>query len=264
MRLARSRQTEEGRLLELYNAPMSTCSQKVRLVLAEKGLDWVDRRLDLSKNEHLTPAYLALNPNGVVPTLVHDGNAIVDSSVICEYLDEVFPEVPLVPREPVRRAQLRAWLRFLEEVPTAAIRVPSFHQALARRYGDLDNERFNREVADVRPLRKHFYRRMGPEGFGRAEVEESLEELTRTLERMQAALADGPWLMGADFTLADIVVTPSIDRMADLGLAAMWEKDFPRVADWYRRLQTRPSFVKTYYKGSRLSEGMPIRPLALA
>lgn len=251
-------------LLELYNAPMSTCSQKVRLVLAEKNLDWVDRRLDLSKNENLTPSYLALNPNGVVPTLVHDGNAIVDSSVICEYLDEVFPQQRLTPEDPVRRAQMRAWLRFFEEVPTAAIRVPSFHMALARRYSHLDDERFRREVADVRPLRKHFYRRMGPEGFNAEDVEASLDELNRALARMQDALAKGPWLMGPDFTLADIVVTPSIDRMADLGLTAMWEKPFPRVTKWYARLQARPSFAKAYYKGTRLSEGMPIRPLALA
>ena len=78
-------------MLELYHAPHSTCSQKVRICLAEKGVEWVDRRLNLATREHLTPEYLAINPNGVVPTLVHDDKIIIDSSVICEYLDEVFP-----------------------------------------------------------------------------------------------------------------------------------------------------------------------------
>ncbi len=118
-------------MLELYHAHPSTCSQKVRLCLSEKGLDYTSRPVNLRANENLSPAYLALNPNGVVPTLVHDGNVILDSSVICEYLDEVFPDPPLGPRDPVGRAHMRKWLRFLEEVPTVAIRAPTFQMALA-------------------------------------------------------------------------------------------------------------------------------------
>ncbi len=76
--------------LELYNAPHSTCSQKVRLTLAEKTLDFVEHHVSLWDNEHLTDWYLKLNPNGVVPTLVHGGQPVIDSSVINEYLDEVF------------------------------------------------------------------------------------------------------------------------------------------------------------------------------
>ena len=85
---------------ELYNAPQSTCSQKVRMTLAEKGfpergVDWVDHHVDLGKFEQLDPEYLKLNPNGVVPTLVHDGAVLIESSAIVEYLDEVLPEPPL-------------------------------------------------------------------------------------------------------------------------------------------------------------------------
>ena len=80
-----------SRMLELYHANHSTCSQKVRLCIAEKGLDFEGHLLDLGAKEQLDPEYLKLNPNGVVPTLVHDEVVITDSSVICEYLDEVFP-----------------------------------------------------------------------------------------------------------------------------------------------------------------------------
>ena len=75
-------------MLELYNAPQSTCSQKVRLTLAEKGLEFVEHKLKLFRNDQLKPEYLKLNPNGVVPTLVDGGVQIIDSSVIMEYLDE--------------------------------------------------------------------------------------------------------------------------------------------------------------------------------
>lgn len=248
-------------MLELYNAPQSTCSQKVRICLAEKELEWVDRRINLGANEQLRPEYLKLNPNGVVPTLVHDGSTVLDSSVICEYLEDAFPQVPLTPSDPVERARMRTWMRFLEEVPTPAIRVPTFHMALGQRFRSLDREQFRSEQADVRPLRKHFYRRMGPEGFAPEDVVVALEQLDLTLRRMEEALADGPWLMGAAYTLADIVVVPTIDRLADLGLSAMWEGRYPRVKDWYARFKDRPAFQAAYYPGSRLSEFLKIKPL---
>ncbi len=203
--------------------------------------------VNLRTNENLSPSYLALNPNGVVPTLVHDGNVILDSSVICEYLDEVFPDPPLAPRDPVGRAHMRKWLRFLEEVPTVAIRAPTFQMALAPFRG-VDPEKFRTEHADVRPLRKHFYRRMGPHGFSQADIEASLDQLDLTVRRMDEALAKGPWLMGERFTLADIVVTPTIDRLDDLGLADMWAAH-PRVADWYRRIKARPSYARPIIPG---------------
>ena len=95
--------------IELYNAPQSTCSQKVRLTLAEKGLAFKEYRLKLFAGDQLRPEYLALNPNGVVPTVVHDGTPIIDSSVIMEYLDEVFPWPRLSPSDPKQRAEMRGW-----------------------------------------------------------------------------------------------------------------------------------------------------------
>ena len=69
--------------------------------------------------------------------------------------------------------------------------------------------------------------------------------------------------MGSDFTIADIIVIPTIDRMNDLGLASMWEGPFPNVKEWYARVQERPSFKKAYYRGSRISEveALTITPL---
>ena len=81
-------------MLELYHALISTCSQKIRLLLAEKQLDWASRPITLSEGEQLSPEYL-INPNGVVPTLVDGGGAVTDSSVINEYLDDVYPAIPM-------------------------------------------------------------------------------------------------------------------------------------------------------------------------
>ena len=158
-------------MLTLYNAAHSTCSQKVRICLAEKELPFKDIRMDIGRaKEHLKPEYLQINPNGVVPTLVDDDKIIIDSSVICEYLDEKYPQVRLSPEDPAERARMRAWMRFLEEVPTAAVRVPSFNMGFLPRYEGMDRNTFENVESDVRPIRKQFYRRMGPNGFRKEDV----------------------------------------------------------------------------------------------
>ena len=93
-------------MLELYHNDMSTCSQKARLALAEKGLDWASHHMRLRAGDQHKPEYLALNPNGVVPTLVHDGAVIIESTVINEYLDDEFAAPALRRRQRlVRRVQ---------------------------------------------------------------------------------------------------------------------------------------------------------------
>lgn len=248
-------------MLTLYHANHSTCSQKVRLCLAEKGLAYEGKLVNLGTNEHLTPEYLALNPNGVVPTLVHDGKIIRDSGVICEYLEEVFPETPLMPRDPVARAEVRAWVRYLDEVPTSAVRVPSFNMAFLPRYDGLDDDAFQAEQADIRPLRKHFYEKMGRKGFDDTEVDNALEQFKAAITRMERHLGDAPWLSGEALGLADFIATPLMDRMDDLGFAALWQNDAPRVTDWLSRIRARPAFDATFYQKSRLSEFLPIGPL---
>jgi glutathione S-transferase len=239
----------ESYMLTLYNLGPSTCSQKARLVLFEKTLDWEDRPIDFQKREHLSGWYLALNPNGVVPTLVHDGAVITDSSVIGEYLDEVYPSPPLQPKDPVARAHMRAWRQFVDEVPTPAIRYPSFNAFVLRLWSDLSDEQFNNYV-DSLTLRRKLYRKIKDRnGFSQHDVDVAMDDLRLTLARMDNVLADEEWLAAGDLTLADIALLPTIVRMEDLGLKSMWDH-LPRVSGWYDRMQARPSFSQTYYPGT--------------
>jgi glutathione S-transferase len=249
-------------MITLYHAHHSTCSQKVRVVLAEKSQPFDTVFLDLGKKDQLVPDYLKLNPNGVVPTLVDEDDVILESSVICEYLDERYPGTCLTPDDAVERARMRAWMHFAEEVPVPAIRVPSFNRAFLYRFEGLDQAQFEAEQMNVRKVRKEMFQRMGkPTGFARKEVDIALGQLDDTCARMQAALENGPWLMGAQFTLADVLVIPAIDRMADLGLSHIWEENHPLVGAWYERFQQRPSFAATFYKGSRVSDFLELHPL---
>ena len=233
------------------------------MVLHEKSVAFEEVRIDLGKKEQLNPDYLALNPNGVVPTLVDDGIPIIESSVICEYLDEKYPQNPLVPGDLVQRARMRAWMHYIEEVAVAAIRVPSFNRAFLYRFKGQDQEQFEKHEIGPRPVRKELFQRMGsPKGFSRKDVDKSLGELAETCRRMDEAMArKGPWLMGEQFTLADILVMPSIDRMADLGLSTVWDGKYRAVSRWYERLQERPAFKATYYAGSRVSDFLELQPL---
>ncbi len=247
-------------MITLYHADHSTCSQKVRICLAEKHLAWTGRLIDLAAKDQLAPDYLAINPNGVVPTLVHDKTVVIDSSVICEYLDEVFPNPALSPDTPGGRAVMRGWMRYLEEVATPAVRYPSFNMAFLPRFDGLNDQQFLDQQADVRPLRKGFFRRMGRQGFSDEEMTEAFEKISQTAARIDQALANGAWLVGDQFTLADVVAAPLFDRMADLGFAHLWQHRSPRVADWYTRLQSRPAFKAAFYPGTRLTEFLPIAP----
>src|SRR4026208_2591290 len=103
---------------------------------------------------------------------------------------------------------MRAWMRYLEEVPTVAVRVPSFNMGFLPRFAGLSDQQFRAEQSDVRPIRKHFYRRMTPNGFKRPRGAAALEQIDSTCARMEKALEAGPWLMGDRYTIADIVVTP--------------------------------------------------------
>jgi glutathione S-transferase len=244
--------------LILYHHPISTCSQKVRLMLAEKGLEYESQVVDLSRAEHLTPEYLAINPNGVVPTLIHDGSSIRDSSVICEYLDEVFDKVSLTPTDPVERANMRAWMRYLEEVPTVAIRAPSYNMLFARRLTSLPPDEFE-ALTEKMPLRKHFLREMKGQGFSENKVSESIERLDSCLSRAEASLADKPFLLGENLTIADFVLLPTIVRMFDLGMAEKWSER-PGVSRWFDAMRSRPSFSEAYrFAGSR---AIPLDTLA--
>ena len=242
----------------MFGAPQSTCSQRVRFVLNAKGLAFAERKLDLFAGDQLKEDYLKLNPNGVVPTLVHGDAVVVDSSVICEYLDEVFPEpARFVPEDAAERAAMRSLMRFIDEVPTPAVRIPSYNLAFLRHYRAMSEEEFI-ALAESKPLRKEFLLTMGRSGFSDDEMSKALDRLARGLGRMDDAFAagGGRWLMGARLTLADIAVMPVIVRMNDIGLGHMWA-DMPAIKRWLAAIEDHPAYPKTYYHGSLLTEQYP-------
>ena len=231
-------------MLTLHHSTSSTCSQKVRLALAEKGLAWTGHHLNLRAFDQLKPEFLALNPAGMVPVLVHEGNVLTESMVINEYLDEVFPQVPLRPADALGRARVHEWTLYVATEPTWAIKAPSYQKnirpALA---GTMSVEAFS-AIAAKMPNRENAERWVAAvtRGFSEAELGTELARLAKTLDRMQAALEKSDWLAGEMYTLADVDMAPFVHRLAALGEAAMIAAR-PRVMDWYVRIQARPAFA---------------------
>jgi|SRR5665213_1015669 len=241
---------------KLYNAPQSTCSQRVRFVFNGKKIPFDEVKLNLLEGDQLKPEYLKLNPNGVVPTLDHDGDIVIDSTVITEYLDEVAPQASFTPESPVERAHMRALMHFIDEMPAAAVRVPTFNLAFLPSYQKMSREAFV-AMAESKPLRREFMTAMGQTGFPQAEMDAALARLRRTYERMDAQIANsgGPWLLGKKISLADVAVMPALVRMHDLNLPG-WH-DLPRIVTWFDNIRAHPAFKPTYYPGSLLSERFP-------
>ncbi|MBO6757180.1 MAG: glutathione S-transferase family protein [Roseibium sp.] len=243
--------------LTLHNAPQSTCSQRVRYTLHTKGLVFQENRLDLFSGDQLKPEYLALNPNGVVPTLQDDDAVIIDSAVIMEYLDETHAVPPLSPVGPLARAEMRSMMRFIDEVPTPAVRVPSYNLAFLPHFQAMSEEEFQ-ALCDSKPLRREFLMKMGRTGFPEQDMNEATARLQRGVDRMAGWLqgSGGPWIMGAHLTLADIAMMPVIVRLDDIGMETLWD-DYSHVARWLELIRETQAYEKTYYFGALLTEQYP-------
>lgn len=230
-------------MLELYHYWDSVCSFKVRLALAEKGLAWVDRHVDLLAFEQLSPEYLALNPNGVVPTLVHDGVPVIESSVINEYLDEVFPEPRLMPRSPHGRAAMRAWVKYEDDVVHPAVRPGTYNLMIKPVIAAMAPAELEAFLARYpKPERAQDWRAAAQAPVDHAAIEAAKRKLGEALARMERALERHAWLAGDEFSLADIAIAPMVDRMEHLALAGLWS-GMPGVRRWIDAVKARPSFA---------------------
>ena len=229
-------------MLELYHNNISVCAQKVRLVLAEKNLPWTNHHVSLAKGEQLAPEFKKMNPRGVVPVLVHDGNIIVESSVICTYLDEVFPDPPLMPSNPVERATMRLWCKLPDDSLHVACGTVSFAISFGKQLKKQAGAGLQDRLMKMPdPARRERQRALIEKGIEAPLFRDHIKVFDKAFSEVEAQLSKTKWLASNMFTLADIEVVPYIERIDRLGLAGMWE-DRPQLADWFARIKARPSF----------------------
>jgi glutathione S-transferase len=230
-------------MLKLYHASNSVCSQKARVGFYEKGLPFESVVLDLAAGDQFKPAYMRLNPNAVVPTLVDDGKVVIESSIIIQYLDDLAPTPRLMPDGAYPAARVRHWLLRSLEIHAS---VNSLSFATAYRLGLMklpreEREEIYRRIPD--PAKADKRRDLVEKGVASSHVDDAIRSFARVFRDMDADLAaGGPWLMGAQYTLADVNLIAYIDRLDRLGLSGFWRTRHPDVGEWLERSRARPSY----------------------
>lgn len=196
-------------MIKLYDFPMSPRARKVRIALAEKGLPCEKVTVDITKGEQKKPEFLAVNPNGKVPALQDNGTNLYESSIIMEYLNEKYPNPPLLPTDPGQRARARVLLHYGDN---------PFDGACAAIVGEV------------------FFKPKGQ--ANQNAITKAKQDLASCFERLEKELGDNNYLAGA-FSLADISFASWAPLFGPLQVEV--PANCPRVKAWLTRLAERAS-----------------------
>ena len=247
-------------MLELYHSVNSVCAQKVRVVLAEKGLEYREHLMTL-RGDQFDEEYMKLNPNAVVPTLIHDGRPVIESSVILYYLDEAFPNPPLMPADLHLRARVRQFNKLIDEYVHNSCTILTFATAFRPWFAGLSGEEIEQRLAKSPSRQRTEYKRdVALNGLDSRYVRDALGHHEKLLKTMAAALVEGPWLAGEAFSLADAAVIPYLLRLDLLRLRSFFS-GVKGLDTWYERMRARPSVKKELLDRMRPEDKAPFEKL---
>ncbi len=239
--------------LVLYDSPPSPCSRRCRITMLEKGLDWDTVNVNLALMEQRHPDYLAINPNGFVPTLAHGDLVIIESGVINSYLEDQFPEVPLIPATAIDAAAVRMWQA--SELAMAKVFRPVMYALNGGPIKHISRTEEEAEqiarLATTDPYDLDWERRVWRlEVLSREQIQQNLAWLRAWLQPIELALRDADFLVGNQFSQADIAVYPRLCMYANVDLDISAD-EFPNVTRWMATLADRPSFVDSETEAAR-------------
>jgi len=235
--------------VHLFHFPTSSCSQKTRIILNLKGVEWESHIVDLSKNENFDPWYLGINPRGLVPTLVINGAVHIESNDIITLLDKRFPEPRLIPRGfETRTTELLAHEDDLHlDLRTLSFRFlqrrnhpPKSADALER-YRAGGSGTVSGETDRNKPHEIAFWESIASEGFTDAAVRTSARRFKTAIDGLESGLQNGPYLLGDRLSVLDVAWFVYLFRLVRVGypLARL----HPRVAAWLEPLRNLPEFA---------------------
>lgn len=234
-------------MLQLYHYEPYANSMKCLICLEEKGLEFVGRYVDLLAFEQHSPEFVALNPNGQVPVLVHDAAVITESTVINEYLEDVFPQVPLRPEDPVERARMRIWSKLVDEVLMPSVSAIGWHLRFHPFVKELGRRDFEGRVRNV-PLKemRDKWTKTYEDSFSEDELNEARRRIHWVVDKMESILGNSPWLAGSSYSLADINTYPMLEGATRLSPEILNDSLAPRAMAWLGRIGERPAVEKAF------------------
>lgn len=227
---------------KLFVMHHATCARKALFTLLEKGAPLPT--VEVERAYLVTPEYRAMNPDGLVPTLrLDDGAVLTESTIIMRYIDEAYGGPSLQPADPLARARMNLWMKFIDERYFPALGAPTIATFMRGMFGSpLDEPRLQ---AMLESLTDYYTRVMREDcirlGLSSSFVAAGLGKLGEMLDRMEADLARHAWLAGDELTLADCAMMPIVLRMDEFGLGDAWNGRRPGVARWWRQLRARPA-----------------------
>ncbi len=226
--------------LHLYHGDISNCSMRVRMTIIEKGLDWTSHHLDLRKKENISEDYFGINPNGLVPTLIHDGIVHIESNDIIDYLDRTFPEPSL--RMAGSESEMLEWLRLAGSIHVPAIKPYVYATKIQEKVKKTAAEQAKYEALQKNEELKKFHsKHAGSAAFKEKDLIRSKEILTECFGRLDAALDGNDWVMGDRLTLADISWIPVFFVLSGCGYPF---EQFRNVTRWAKSFNGRKSYEK--------------------
>ena len=230
-------------MIKLYHNDMSVCAQKVRLALAELGLEWESHHLKLRGDEQLRPDYLRINPKGQVPALVDGDVIVVESTVINEYLVDANQADWLLPGHAAGRARMRWWTRQLDDDVHRATAIMSVAISFVHQYLANGPDVVGHILALIpEEARRDLKRQALATGLDNPDLPAAARRMNKLLADMEASLARSEWLAGDRLSLADIGMTPYVQRMEHLQMTMMFDGR-PNLQSWFGRIKARPSFA---------------------
>ena len=232
-------------MLEFYDNNMSVCAQKVRLALVEKQIAFNRHSLNLRAGDQFDPQYLKLNPKAVVPTIVDDGHAITESSIIIEYLDDAYPDPSLRPASPLLRSEVRRWVVLPDISLHIACGRTSFALAFRKQFDHLDAAGLARHIASIPDpdnSRRERIRNLIQLGLEAPGLADAVASYARSVRAMAEPLRRSEWLVGDDYSLADITMLPYVLRMEHLKLDWVWA-DSPSITRWLGACKARANYA---------------------
>jgi len=232
-------------MLKLYHAEPLANSLKSLIPLKEKGIAFESVYVDLHKFEQHEPWFLAINPEGQVPVLDHDGTLITHSTVINEYLEDAFPGTPpLRPADPVGKARMRFWNKFVDEHVMNYVSMHGWHRMISIVARSVEAGEFEKLVARI-PLHEQREKwRTARSGFSPADLANATRKIEVAVDLVEKQLSKTPYLAGDMFTLADI----NFLSHCGLALRRMFPEmnidvRAPRLTEWVARVCARPGVI---------------------
>jgi len=229
--------------LHLYHGAISNCSMRVRMTLIEKGLAWESHHLDLMKKENISDDYFGINPNGLVPTLIDNGVVHIESNDIIDYLDETYAAHSLRAAD---TAQMMEWLHL-----AAAIHVPGckpyvYAYKMAPKLKKTAQEQVKYDALQQNQELKSFHaKHAGGKDFSTSDLDKAKAILGACFFKLEQTLEGRTWIMGDQYTLADISWIPL--HFVLLGCGYPFES-YPNITRWADAFRARNSFQEGVLK----------------